>query len=118
MLCCRCIQDTVVAQMAVRLAALICAWLGHLPRPMGQIPFQLPVPARRVWCCMKMDEHVAHCLHVGKITSHVLHLLVLIKTVYRTFGDVMGRKIVLMLVMNLDALTASQVNSVAKADSV
>jgi len=67
---------------------------------------------------MKMDEHVAHCLRVGKITSHVLRLLVLIKTVYRTFGDVMDRKIVLMLVMSLVALTASQVNSVVKADSV
>jgi len=67
---------------------------------------------------MKMDEHVAHCLHVGKITSHVLRLPVLIKTVYRTFGDVMDRKIVLMPVMNSVALTASQVNSVVKADSV
>jgi hypothetical protein len=85
---------------------------------MGQIPFQSPVPARKVWCCMKMDEHVAHCLRVGKIISHVLHPVVLIKTAYQTFGDVMGRKIVLMLVMNLDALIASQVNSVVKLDSV
>jgi hypothetical protein len=67
---------------------------------------------------MKMDEHAVHCLHVGKITSHVLHLLALIKTVYRMFGVVMDRKIVLMLVMNLDALIASQVNFVAEVDSV
>jgi hypothetical protein len=67
---------------------------------------------------MKMDEPVAHCLHVEKITLRVLHLLDPIKTVYQMFGDVMDRKIVLMLVMNLDALTASQVNFAVKVDSV
>jgi hypothetical protein len=67
---------------------------------------------------MKMDEHAVRYLHVGKITLHVLHLLALIRIVYQTFGGVMDRKIVLMLVMNLDALIANQMNSVAKVDDV
>jgi hypothetical protein len=67
---------------------------------------------------MKMDEHVACCLHVGKITLHVLHLLAPIKTVYQMFGNVMDRRIVLMLVMNLDALIVSRANFIVKVDSV